>query len=372
MQQYFQTFKAFADFSGRATRKEFWVFGVINFFIFIIIPVIGMMLGSIEVVDTILMTALFSFVVFITIPTIAVTVRRIHDTGRSGWWLLSAVIPFAGWLVLFMLMILNSQKSKNEYGGYIKAKKWSFFTMFLIFIGILFFFIFIGYFADYEEDNESEIKIENIEDNEEPKMGVKYSIDMEDGKLIGEKVVVNVENTVQEVNESVSMYCGVQKRRFDFVGETYYLAYSAAQPSGTFFSMEFVPKGETLERFNKMIIIQCNTINMTHGQAMVGVMKTVQERNGNKAKTYSISTGENKLGFSFVVGEDSFFKEWNMISFSPMLKNRQGYITFGMSVRDYKNDDDSKFKDFNSEAEKLDNEYKDELMNFDLVSLTLK
>jgi uncharacterized membrane protein YhaH (DUF805 family) len=57
----------------------------------------------------------------ILIPSIAVTVRRLHDTGRSGWWWLIGLIPLIGWIVLFVFMVLDSDPETNEYGPSPKA-----------------------------------------------------------------------------------------------------------------------------------------------------------------------------------------------------------------------------------------------------------
>lgn len=90
-------FGKYATFSGRARRSEFWWFALLNF-----------ILGCIPVINII-----WALVVFI--PTIAVGVRRLHDTGRSGWWYLLCLIPIAN-LVLIYFFICDSQAGANEHG----------------------------------------------------------------------------------------------------------------------------------------------------------------------------------------------------------------------------------------------------------------
>ena len=91
-------FNKYATFKGRATRSEYWWFVLLNF-IMGFIPFVGYV---------------WPLVVFI--PTISVCVRRLHDTGRSGWWYWIAAIPLIGFIWLIVLMCLPSQEEENEYG----------------------------------------------------------------------------------------------------------------------------------------------------------------------------------------------------------------------------------------------------------------
>lgn len=97
----------YATFSGRATREEYWMFTLIYFLIYIALLVIAA-----EFHSTLLLT-LFSL--FIFIPGIAVTTRRLHDTGRSGWWQLIYLLPLIGLIVMFIFLVQPSQET-NEYG----------------------------------------------------------------------------------------------------------------------------------------------------------------------------------------------------------------------------------------------------------------
>jgi uncharacterized membrane protein YhaH (DUF805 family) len=101
--------KKYADFSGRASRAEFWCF-----FLFCIIAEIILL-----ILDSMLNTGgiLFSiFVLAVFIPTIAVEVRRLHDIGKSGWFLLLIFIPIIGPIILLIWFIKDSQSGTNQYG----------------------------------------------------------------------------------------------------------------------------------------------------------------------------------------------------------------------------------------------------------------
>ena len=99
-----------ADLNGRASRSEYWWWIGALFGVYIIIAIVTSLpftLGSILWLVVSLGTIL---------PGLAVAVRRLHDTGRSGWWLLLALIPVLG-LVLLLFMILDSEPTANQWGA---------------------------------------------------------------------------------------------------------------------------------------------------------------------------------------------------------------------------------------------------------------
>lgn len=110
MNWYVKCLKQYADFSGRARRKEFWMFALINAIVGFCLALIGRLIGN---VFGIVVSSLYSLAVLL--PALAVTVRRLHDTGRSGWWILIALIPVIGALWLLILMVIDS-KEDNQYG----------------------------------------------------------------------------------------------------------------------------------------------------------------------------------------------------------------------------------------------------------------
>ncbi|NTU43152.1 MAG: DUF805 domain-containing protein [Nitrospirales bacterium] len=113
MNWYLEVLKKYAQFVGRARRKEYWFFYLINLIISIALAVIDSMTGY----DVLLF--IYSLAVFI--PGLAVAVRRLHDTARSGWWLLIALVPVIGLIVLLVFMIQDSEPGRNPYGPNPKA-----------------------------------------------------------------------------------------------------------------------------------------------------------------------------------------------------------------------------------------------------------
>jgi len=101
MEYFFKGLKNFKDFEGRATRKEFWFFVLF----FTIIAVLA------SLVHPILQLVVY---LVILVPYISLTVRRLHDTGRSGWWALLGLIPFAGLVVIWFC--IKDSVEDNQYG----------------------------------------------------------------------------------------------------------------------------------------------------------------------------------------------------------------------------------------------------------------
>ena len=104
MRWYIEVLKKYAVFEGRARRTEYWMFTLVNIIITLVLAALSF--GTLE--------SIYGLLVFI--PSLAVSVRRLHDTGRSGWWLLIGLIPLLGALVLIYFFILDSQPGDNQYG----------------------------------------------------------------------------------------------------------------------------------------------------------------------------------------------------------------------------------------------------------------
>jgi uncharacterized membrane protein YhaH (DUF805 family) len=120
MSWYVEVLKKYAVFDGRARRKEYWMFFLINLVITIVLIFIDSLMGTYSPQAGLgLLSGLYSLAVLI--PSIAVTVRRLHDTGRSGWWILIALIPLIGGIVLLIFMVLDSEPQANRYGPNPKA-----------------------------------------------------------------------------------------------------------------------------------------------------------------------------------------------------------------------------------------------------------
>ena len=110
--------KCFCDyctFSGRAKRKEFWSFYLFNVLIFL-----GVYLLLLIVPNEVIILSLASFAIVYglgtILPNIAVSVRRLHDIGKSGWWYLLILIPYIGCIVLIIFFCLKSESHENKYG----------------------------------------------------------------------------------------------------------------------------------------------------------------------------------------------------------------------------------------------------------------
>lgn len=120
MYWYLKVLKNYANFSGRARRKEFWMFGLIHFIIMMVLY--GLIIGAAAVggeEGTLVLAAMGLYglyALFILIPGIAVTVRRLHDIGRTGTWWLVGFVPFIGAIVLLIFAVTDSEPGANQFG----------------------------------------------------------------------------------------------------------------------------------------------------------------------------------------------------------------------------------------------------------------
>jgi len=119
MYWYLRVLKLYADFDGRTRRKEFWTFTLFNL-IFSFIAILLDELFETKISDVGIIESLYAL--FIIIPQFAVSVRRLHDIGKSGWYNLIALIPYIGWFVLIFLFCQDSQYSENRWGKNPKIK----------------------------------------------------------------------------------------------------------------------------------------------------------------------------------------------------------------------------------------------------------
>jgi uncharacterized membrane protein YhaH (DUF805 family) len=105
----------YADFGGRARRQEYWMFTLIYMVIYF-----GLAMGggglSYAMNSSLPMVLPGIFLLAMFIPSLAVAVRRLHDTGKSGWFMLVGFVPFIGGLILLYFMVIDSAPGNNEYG----------------------------------------------------------------------------------------------------------------------------------------------------------------------------------------------------------------------------------------------------------------
>src|SRR5690606_3667872 len=104
----------YAEFEGRARRSEFWYYALFNF-------IISIGLGMVDAFTGLgFLSSVYGLAVII--PGIAVGIRRLHDTGKSGWWLLVSFVPVVGWIILLVFFLQDSQLHDNQYGPSPKAR----------------------------------------------------------------------------------------------------------------------------------------------------------------------------------------------------------------------------------------------------------
>lgn len=107
----------YATFTGRARRQEFWMYLLSVIIINVALGILTTILGAIAgFLGTIMGLVSGLFGLAILVPTLAIWMRRLHDTGKSGWWLLIGLIPFVGQIVLIVFAVLDSQPGDNQYG----------------------------------------------------------------------------------------------------------------------------------------------------------------------------------------------------------------------------------------------------------------
>lgn len=111
-------FKQYADFGGRARRAEFWNFQAFYLVASLVLmyPYLTASAKSESDSFSIAILPIAIFVVLSIIPHLAVTIRRLHDTGRSGWWYFISLIPYVGGIVLLVISVFDSEEGANRWG----------------------------------------------------------------------------------------------------------------------------------------------------------------------------------------------------------------------------------------------------------------
>lgn len=115
MKWYLKVLKQYADFSGRARRKEYWMFVLFNMCFTFLAMILDNVLGI--AIDTVGYGPFYMlYFLAVTIPSVAVGVRRLHDIGKSGWMFLIVLIPIVGFIWLIALMTFDSKQGANKWG----------------------------------------------------------------------------------------------------------------------------------------------------------------------------------------------------------------------------------------------------------------
>ena len=142
MNWYLKVWKQYADFSGRARRKEYWMFVLFNMIFMFVLGVMTIFitgwgfsgnsahvstligdfpcdistLRTVELVHSIVLFLSFGYVLAMIVPSLAVGVRRLHDIGKSGWNYFIGLIPLVGMIILIFWFCQDSEVGKNEWG----------------------------------------------------------------------------------------------------------------------------------------------------------------------------------------------------------------------------------------------------------------
>ncbi|ELY3983802.1 DUF805 domain-containing protein [Cronobacter muytjensii] len=114
MYWYIKAFKNYLGFTGRARRKEYWMFALVNFILAGVMVALDKMLGLRITDERGLLSALYGLIVLL--PTWAVQFRRLHDTDRTAWWLLLLLVPVIGWLVILIFNCQEGTHGENRFG----------------------------------------------------------------------------------------------------------------------------------------------------------------------------------------------------------------------------------------------------------------
>ena len=110
MEYFTDALKRYADFTGRATRQDYWMYILFYIIFYIWLIIVDVVLG------TLVLTGIFALAMLV--PSLSIAARRLHDTGRTGWWQLIAFIPLIGAIILLFFLVQDSDDD-NEYGAYL-------------------------------------------------------------------------------------------------------------------------------------------------------------------------------------------------------------------------------------------------------------
>jgi uncharacterized membrane protein YhaH (DUF805 family) len=115
MYWYLKVLKQYSDFNGRARRTEIWMFTFFNM-IFMIVAVFVWFISS-SSLETLSLIPAAIYILAMIIPSLAVTVRRLHDVGKSEWMCLISLIPIIGPIWILILLCTDSDSEENNWGA---------------------------------------------------------------------------------------------------------------------------------------------------------------------------------------------------------------------------------------------------------------
>ncbi|MCT4701978.1 DUF805 domain-containing protein [Enterobacteriaceae bacterium H20N1] len=115
MDWYIKALRNYIGFGGRARRKEYWMFILVNLILTGVLSILDKMSGLRIAEDEGALTTIYGVLIFL--PYWAVQFRRLHDTDRSAWWLLLLLIPVVGWLIVLAFNCQNGTPGENKFGS---------------------------------------------------------------------------------------------------------------------------------------------------------------------------------------------------------------------------------------------------------------
>ena len=116
MEYYKKVLNHYADFTGRARRKEYWMFVLVNFLVMMVVGIISGLLSTAFSSEVPFVLFYGAYSLAILVPTLGVTVRRLHDIGKSGWMYFVGLIPLIGGIWLLVLLVTEGNHGPNQYG----------------------------------------------------------------------------------------------------------------------------------------------------------------------------------------------------------------------------------------------------------------
>ena len=115
MSYYLEALKKYAVFSGRSRRAKYWYFVLFNIIVGVVLALVDGLIGTTTGVANVgILSGIYGLAILI--PSIAVTVRRLHDIDRTGWWIFINLIPLIGSIVLLVFAVTPGTPGNNRYG----------------------------------------------------------------------------------------------------------------------------------------------------------------------------------------------------------------------------------------------------------------
>ncbi len=115
MSWYIIAWQRATDFSGRSRRKEYWMFQLFNCFVGLFLGALALLVGGDDGLKFFAIgCGVYGLIALV--PSLAVTIRRLHDIGKSGWWYFIAFVPIIGGIILFVFTLLDSEPYPNQWG----------------------------------------------------------------------------------------------------------------------------------------------------------------------------------------------------------------------------------------------------------------